>query len=366
MGQLRLFALDRGINWSMYDGYSSRLRYDRVSDTKYYIGSVAYPKIQERKGHQYHNLKEIYAGLESNGQQAFTPFVSLAILQEGYKITEKKVARVESSRQEHKRTLVVSGRSKYSLQIAPHGHVEEFVWISRNRIIYTATNDEKAPDGVYLWDLETDTTTNLLSRLTNDFKINSGRVDPRYYMSLLGKSQKQLYIVITLNDGRGLNPADFYTPRNLYQVSLKNPRNLIKTEGTNVPKLSFGPTALESITSKLNPRSPQKAWLELPLNGNPQKILEAWQNYSLKFSSSSTYPYALYWLACIYKEAYVSLSDPNQHENNGLKALETFGLEINNSLINTKSTPNYLKAFGLDQKERFLTNRSLGFKVSHL
>ena len=350
----------------MYDGYSSRLRYDRISDTKYYIGSVAYPKIQERKGHQYHNLQEIYAGLESKGHQSFTPFVSLAVLQEGYKITEKKVARVESSRQEHRRTLVVSGKSKYSLQIAPHEHVEEFVWIDQNRIIYTATNDPKAPDGVYLWDLETDTTTNLLSRVTNDFKINSGRIDPRYYMSLLGKNKKHLYIAITLNDGRGLNPHDFYNRRNLYQVNLKNPKNLIKNENTKIPKLSFSPTKLDSITSKIKPRSPQKAWLELPLDGNPQKILEAWQSYSLKFSSSSTYPYALYWLACLYKEAYVSLSAPNQNENDGLKALETFGLEINHSLINTRSTPNYLKAFGLDQKERFLTNRSLGFKVSRL
>ncbi|WP_457835994.1 hypothetical protein, partial [Staphylococcus aureus] len=71
--------------------------------------------------------------------------------------------------------------------VAPHDAVEEFLWLpAGDRIVFTATGSNRYRDGLYLWDLRTDSVINLLDTVHMQGQVAPAKTTASYWLALGG------------------------------------------------------------------------------------------------------------------------------------------------------------------------------------
>ncbi|MBF0442303.1 MAG: hypothetical protein HQK54_10385, partial [Oligoflexales bacterium] len=258
--------------------------------------------------------------------------------------------------------------SKSHIIFAMHPGIEEFFWLpSGNEIIFTATGSSRYDDGIYLWDIFTNQTRNLISDLDEKYSLTSSQAENRYFLSLssIKKSGRELYVFIRHDNGGPLDPLQFYSEKSFFKIILPEKINEkisyeypVKGAEKSIFELRLKPS--DDIKLPFKGTNAQIAWSELPTSGELQGILEQWQNFSMNYSKSPMFPYSLFWLSSIYGEVYSLLY---HNRKNDALTLKAYGTELAMALSKLTNAPSYQRAMGQFIYNKLQSNQDLNYRI---
>ena len=376
LNEVRLFALANHKNYAPYDGYSLRLMYHPIAPVHYVLKSFgadnAPNTILNQEDPTLLNLDDI-PSVPPMYVPPFSDFMQLypAICLAGCKSpTNDFVAKVEVDRETGKRFLLVRHLTRHKfVMIAPHPHVEEYFWLpSGTEIVYTATNDSQYRDGIFLWNLMTDETRNLMDDLDPKLLNGSSQMEqPRYFLSLssLAPAGRKVYVFIQSRVSSGLDPGRFLSSTSLYSIQLgdkEHPKAAFSRQRQTTPASLFDASnALTRNIARGAQGSPLQArWAALPLEGKMAGMLEAWQDFSMSSADSPIFPYSLWWLGFIYSDAYrATLPISLKHA----LTLKAFGAEIATALVSLNQAPSHLRAMAVYMGEHMSLPAALSYSL---
>lgn len=372
LSELRAFSYAKENPFTPYDGFANRLNYQALTEKHYLIRSQTSPYTSANpppKGFVASNLPQIPADaimtqpVPSNLAKFYPPYYL-----EGLKHPNgSHYARVFRHPQRNIKTLFVQNLLNRNITyLAPHSGIEEFFWLSENTILFTATKNSIRPDGVYVWQFETGKVKNILHSDQIALNITKDSGGENFLLSLAKISSNRAYFYRHLPKSNQVSPQDFYADENLHSYDFTgDPFNgrlrKLRAEHIGEPPWESRPTRINE-SSKIGSKL-QDSWSKLPLEGSPGEIIEIWQNYSIKYSRGAVFPYTLYWLSCLYHDAYQSMKEKHPE---AAEPLRSFGAEIAHSLSTSPATPAYLTALG-EFNQRVLREKGhLGFSISEM
>lgn len=367
LSELRLFSYDYRSNWVPYDGYAQRFFYKDLSRTKFLIRSEALAtKFNEGvKGYSFSNIldppKDILYQPGSFGPSKIYPaeFLEGSAYPGG-----RYVAKLFRNPVKNEKTLVAFRKNNKSMiRVAPHSGVEEFVWINKSNILYTASGDRLRPDNIYLWDLAKDVHLPLLNKdLGSDFELLSYKDNnASYFFSISSKVNNIVFIYIEKVVVNQLNPLRFYSPKNLFAFRFSNGGQLMSIDhSVRHSSISHFEAPLRTHMSRLTGYPIQRHWSSLPVVGDPGRVIENWQNFAIKYSDKAIFPYSLYLLSCLYHDSFHALKATHPKSADPLLA---FGVEIAGALMVSPAVPSYLRAMGRYNFHMMREKEYLGFDI---
>ena len=379
LNEIRLFALANHKTYTPYDGYSLRLMYQPISPLHYILKSFgpdnAPNTILNKEDQTVLTLGEIpqippvYVPPSKDFMQLY-PAICLA----GCKSpTSDFVAQVDVDRVTGKRFLLVRHLTRHKfVMIASHPRVEEYFWLQNGyEIVYTATNDSQYRDGIFLWNLMTDETRNIM----DDFDprvLNSSdeKEQPKYCLSLssLSSSGRKVHAFIQPRIGAELDPGRFFSISSLYAIQIgdsAHPKSTFsRAQMSGASSIFSGRSSLtRDVTRSMQGTPFQTRWASLPLEGKMAGMLEAWQDFSMSSADSPIFPYSLWWLGFIYSDAYrVTLPVSAKHA----LTLKAFGAEISGALVSLNQAPSHLRAMGMYAFNHMSSSSALPYSLVNI
>ncbi|MGE0172780.1 MAG: hypothetical protein AB7T49_08345 [Oligoflexales bacterium] len=377
LGQIRFLARPAWDFYIPYDGYGSRLQYLRLSSTDYVVKSFGRDRTENSTVSEVDPTHISAKPLPDSAPQ-FEPSQNLLNLYPPILLLAQKagnnqlIARLIVDKDYNERHLVVqSVKRDQFIMVAPHPKVEEFFWLpSQNAIVYTATDHDRYPDGIYLWDLIRNEHHNLLDDLDEKIGVtdSGGGRNKRYFLALsnLDENGKGVYTFILNREQKGLDPETFFSSQNLYFLSFP-------TEDTPVQAFEYKKyqnyvfeqniSLSDLVKIPYQGYEAQHKWALLPTSGNLEYVIAKWQEFSEQNADSAILPYSLFWLSSIYGDASKLLMQRNTAE---AKSLGAFGAELAKALASNELAPSYLRAIGYGIFERLSNDELLGYQVSRL
>jgi hypothetical protein len=377
LGQVRLLAKPSWDIYIPYDGYGSRLQYLRLSNTDFVVKSFGRDKTENSTVSEVDPTHISAKPLPDSAPQ-FEPSKNLLNLYPPILLLAQKagnnqlIARLIIDKDYNERHLVIqSVKRDQFIMVAPHPKVEEFFWLpSQNAIVYTATDDDRYPDGVYLWDLIRNEHHNLLDDLEEKIGIadTSGGHNRRFFLSLsnLEGNGQGVYSFILRRDQKGLDPEAFFSSQNLYFLSFPTEHAAVQAfeykkyqNYVFEQNISLG----DLVKVPYQGYEAQHKWALLPTSGSLEHVIGKWQEFSEQSADSAILPYSLFWLSSIYGDASKLVAAKNTKE---AKSLAAFGAELAQALASNELAPSYLRAIGYGIFERLSNEELLGYQVSRL
>lgn len=393
LASLREFARESDHEFGIYDAYGNRLSYTRLGKQYYLIRSFGEDEVQNRPTSAPDRAK-IRGGAFPKGaaltydfQPDTPPSLFPGILLEGSDSADGGWhARLYNNREDRISYLVVRKKTPSGIIMsAPHDRVEEFFWVpGRLQIVYSVTASGRAPDGIYLWDLTTDQVTNLLAKKPqagHRDQIENITKNPKFWISLAGISEKgpTVFAFVAPRHDGGLDARDFFRSERLISLNIPDSPRDKPTQTADLTRkkaLSIGYAPVRGLDELLREtyvsrdrirglpyRSVQRHFLALPLRGEPEPILVAWNHFANRVVESPIFPYGLWILTNLYSQAHENLIP---HASKEADVLRSYGTEIANALLNDPLAPSYLKALALDAHQRLLTGSPLPYRVGSL
>lgn len=376
---LRAYAHSEGLSVSAFDGYGQRFDYLRLDERHYLLRSFGSDAAQNTLG----GAPDI--GLVSWGPRpefslsykipAGAPRIGFypAALVEGSDSPDGvSHARLFADRDALTRRLVVRLKSSSEFfMVAPHDRVEEFFWLpSSNRIVYTATGSTRHRDGLYVWDLDQDSVENLTDKARGSLPISPSAQGNRLWLSLAGLSSQgpTVYVFAGLRHDGMLDPAQFFDDANLFGFQVDHDKGSRFLMGDSLKSLGFAPPYKKTLDLSagldIKGGTPaQAAWLKLSAEGNLEKLLLNWHQFSETHDESPLFPYGLWLLSSVYGEGFALLS---KLQSKDAEVLRSFGAEIARALINLELAPSYLKSLALYNHEQLMDGLFLPYSLAKL
>jgi hypothetical protein len=233
--------------------------------------------------------------------------------------------------------------------LAPHDFVEEFLWIpGQDKIAFTASQSNRYSDGLYIWDLNTDEASNLFSLDPEVNDLDPGAKQRRLYvaMSAVSDSNPPAVSVFALaSNDFILNPHKFFHPSNLHTFTLGE--RLIHSKPKVAPKVKGDLYNLDFLgTVTVAPGGEglpiQQAWLSLPLGGDWEKGVMAWQSFAAQHTKSQLAPYAIWGLSMLYDDA---AKREGRSSRTG-QILASYGVELGTAMTKLIVAPSYIRSIG--------------------
>ena len=362
---------------SPYDAYGNRLHYQAIGKQSYLLKSYG------EDGRENSVISQYDISRSNLSPQPFTFWkyshpkgsrlrVYPASLLLGTRNDDGYVARLVINTETHQRFLAVTKSADDFYMVSHHDGIEEFFWVpSSNKLIYSATGMERYEDGLFLWDLETRNTTNLLRRFKSDKSKGPIGLDvdhQRFYLSLssLVKPDK-IYVYLMAANGVKLDPMEFFSQQNLYVVM---PSKV--ADGTPVfSKATFqrGKPWYEwmvpgkDILGRESGNVIQKEWVQLPLKGSVGTVLDRWQEFSIRHPQSPIFAYSLWWLSHVYLDAVRLIKKSNVEQS---EVIRSYGAELSKALSKLAVAPRYLRAIAGSLHDRFINEGSIEANISTL
>ena len=376
LNALRAFARAEKLRFDPYDAFGQRLDYLRLDDGHYLLRSFGDDQAQNTAASApnigvVHWGKRPEKGLVYRYPDRPTPSFYPAVLLAGADSPDGRwLARLFSDPTNRTRELVIRHRRRAGLfMVAHHDAVEEFLWLpGGHQLVYTATASTRHRDGVYLWNLDDDSVVNLIDSAQRSMPFSPSRGGENLWLSLAGIAKKGstvLFYAHPRHDG-GLDPADFFVDKQLVAIQLPErpgaPAKLVPPE--SVADLAPGspltrPLDLGGQIDGVSGLKGQVAWLRLPVSGDLETILTAWQQYGERASSSPLYPYALWTLTALYGESFLAHGKAGGKEAD---VLRTYGSEVAKALLNDPLAPSYLKGLALYTYENLMDGQPLPYR----
>jgi hypothetical protein len=250
------------------------------------------------------------------------------------------------------RRILVRSRSIMNLyMLAPHDGIEEFLFLPGGRyIVFSASGSSRYSDGLWIWDLESDSCANLLEFSRTFGSINPAKHAQALFVALANVTISDqgpivsAFIVPTPTVER--DPHDFFHPKNLHQFVIKDGEvtsHLLPDQKTALQKSFFDYEWMGSstIASKGTGSGVQRVWQQLPRAGAWDEAMTAWQDFASTHSSSPLAPYAVWSLALFYFDAAKESRDSKESE-----VLKGYGRELSVGLSRMPAAPGWLKWYG--------------------
>lgn len=376
IAELRAFAFAQHRNFSAFDAFGNRLEYVRLSDHHYLLRSFG---SDDRQTSVFSDADPYISNWPtlppSTPRYRYLPGPRVSIFPSAvilglHSPNQNWYAQIFTDRYGGSRRLIVRSPEKERFLVASHDFVEEFLWMPNSyHIAFTATSSAKYRDGIYLWNILTDETINLLDYINQSSRLLPDTPQQRYFLSLAGVSAigDELLAYIAPANTPFLNPFDFLNREQLFRIKLPSPGVGVQFSQMIDSKLD-SPLAeavninQDIIGEKQNDKVYQK-WLSLKLEGNLEHVISEWQKFAENNTSSPILPYCLWILASIYHDAYQLVKPVNKQDAAVLRAL---GAEFADGLAQFAASPSYLRAFGSYIYEHLAAEKALPYQVSSL
>ena len=374
IAEIRVFAKTLWENYSPYDGFGTRLHYIPLTESHYFIKSFGADSVEDTLSSAEDPSLLFLPKATKNPPMYQEPTESAMRLYPAMLLTGSKskhsnfYARIFVDPLKNTRHLVVRNLNRERhIMMATHPGIEEFLWLPNGyEIIYTATGSSRYQDGIYLWNIFTNKTRNLLSDMNDKYTMMAG-AENRYHLSLsaIREMGKHVYAFIHINDGNPLDPSIFYSTKCLFKIIF--PPSSKGTFSFEYPVdisqqtlFTIQPQPGQDIEWPFSGTKSQILWSQLPITGELGEILEKWQNFSIEYPKSPMFPYSLWWLGSIYGEAYRTLQKTRQKDADTLRA---YGIELSKALSHISTAPTYLRAMGDHIYQNLLSSRNLNYSI---
>lgn len=353
---LRLYALEHNRRYSAYDVWGERLEYLRLGKVNYLLRSFGVDGVQNRPNHSpdigvYHWGQMAQHGLrydEQNGAMHARP--SVVLFAGADNSTGSWHARIfVDPRTGNRRLLVRSRELNNFFMLAPHDYVEEFLWIpGQDKIAFTASQSARYSDGLYIWDLRTDEASNLFTFDPEINDLDPGAKQRRLYVamsSVRNSNPPSVAVFAMASNDFILDPHKFFHPSNLHVFSIGEQFLHIKPNVS--PKVKSDLYNLDFLgTVTVAPGGEglpiQQAWLSLPLGGDWEKGVIAWQSFAAQHSKSQLAPYAIWGVAMLYGDA---AKREGRTSRTG-QILSSYGVELGAAMTRLIVAPAYIRGIG--------------------
>ena len=348
--EIRSFLLSMGIDFHPYDAFGMRIQYMPLSESEYFVKSFGSDQmINSPDGERdltlvkMKALQRIPAGQTDLGDRLMHLFPG--ILLEGNRPPEKPYfARIVAEEITHTKKLIVRGIRDGNFIISSfHDSVEEFLWLGDGKtIVFSANGSSRYQDGIYIWDIESNSTSNILGKLQDKYFPDG---NGKFYFSLSKSRLKnnKVYFFAKPMMQAALDPAEFYTNPYFFELVLgeqsftinnfKRPQSLFEFKVNPMDQIKVSPLALDI----------QKDWKTLKVAGDITETIQEWQSFCAKYASSPTFPYCLFWLSSLYADAATVLQENHPRES---KIMINYAREAAQLLDQQVNAPEYLRSFG--------------------
>ncbi len=356
LSHLRIYAIEKDVRYSFYDAWGQRLEYLPLGQMNYLIRSFGEDGLQNRSNRVpdlgvYQLGENVQLGLKYDDQAGVMHPRPSAILFAGSDDqTGRWHARLFIDPETGERRLVVKDRERKNfIMVAPHDHIEEFLWVpGQLRIVFTAAHSARYSDGLYVWDLKTDQSLNLFALQTDSQDLDPSLKQKSMYLALssIAASNPPTVAVFAAPAGQAiLDPRKFFHTSNLHVFTIGDPARHVKSAAVIPGGGDFYNTDfLGTLTIAPGGEGTmiQKAWLSLPQGGDFEKGLIAWQDFSSRFAKTGMAPYAILGVAMFYQDA---------AEHSGIKSREgqiftSYSTELGGALSKMIIAPGYVRGIG--------------------
>lgn len=369
LAELRAFAIASNKDYATYDGWNNRFVYQALSDHFYTMQS--FHESYNRPLVTATNLEPLPKGIPIDKVTNSTvsrlyPALYVSGLASS---SGKLVARLYIDQTNKKKRLIIRSKvNKDIIYTAFHDRIDEFLWVPDQPIIlYSTAKSELYKQGLYLWNLKTGQTFDLLPSLQR----NTPRLKQEMIhlsLSSIIKSEKLINIYIFAHEktGYGLNPSMLFSQKSHFKLSLKdinqpethNIKSHIKLS-QKVIKLSQSLDENKSY-QRLGGYPEQEGWDKLSTDGSIDNVIDQWQRYTINNAESPMTPYSLLWICIFYAQASAETTDMSETDAHILKSL---GIELSGTLEHHVMTPSYLLAISQWVRKQLIQNLQIELKA---
>ena len=370
----------------LYDKFGQRFQYVPLSDRDWILRSFGSDGMQNTILSERDTFVSSWGKKENVGvsykYQDKPHYFPPSLLQGALSPDEKWVAKLYQHSYLEQSLLVVKNAKESDLvMIAFHDRIEEFLWVPNStQIIFTASGSLRYRDGVYLWNLRTNATKQLIGKENN--LPGGASVDHahQWYLSLGGinKNEDLAYVFLYPRITDVLEFSQFFKNNSL-QIFNLNSEKLIKNE----QKFDLHPLSLlrglKSVQSCQRGSLLQKRWCELSLEGSFEKALNQWQTFGELAAGEPILSYSLLVLTLLYHDA-VKKWDLKMRENlrdeqgeteelNDKKIreiLSSYGAEIAQTLKMLPLAPSWVQGMSHNLWNVLIEKKYLPYQFSQL
>ena len=359
LNELRFYSRLRGSQYESFDAWGGRFEYLRLGKINYTLRSFGSDGIQNRLSSDpdpgvFRWGQMVVRGLQYDAEKGLTQSRPSVILFAGADDDQHHWhAKLFLDQASGARRLLVRSRKILNLyMLAPHDGIEEFLWLPGNldRIVFTASGSTRYADGIWIWDLATDQSWNLLQFDERSRDLSPANKSKALFVALSrveGGAQPTIAAFIASSNTTVLNPAWFFHPRHLHIFRLlKEERfeHLSPDPSAEHAKTFFNYSWMDQLTVKVGGEGAalQRAWLLLPRTGNWEKAMSRWQDYAATHSQSPLAAYAIWSLAMFYADASIEAKSKPKEAS----ILRSYSFELANVLTNMVAAPGWMRAVG--------------------
>lgn len=359
LNELRLYGHVRGKFYQGFDAWGGRFEYLRLGRINYTLRSFGADGTQNRFESEpdpgiFRWGQMVAQGLQYDAEAGKREVRPSVILFAGADSDSRQWnAKLFLDQSSGARRLLVRSRKILNLyMLAPHDGIEEFLWLpgSDDRIVFTASGSARYADGVWIWDLKTDQSWNLLQFDEREKDLSPAHNSLGLYVALSrveGGEHPVIEAFVAPSTIMPLDPSWFFHPVNLHTFKLmggEHFEHMRPVAGAENAKTLFSYSWMDRVTIKAGGDGDalQRAWLKLPRNGSWEKAMTGWQDYAAAHSQSPLAAYAIWSLAMFYHDASVDQQTPPKEA----AVLHGYGVELSGVLTRMVAAPGWMRAVG--------------------
>ena len=281
LAELRTFVLMQGISYHPYDAYGRRLSYVPLSASEYYVKSFGHDATENSIGSErdlaivdMRLLKRIPAS-QSAGQPRTMQIFPSPLLIGNRPDNRAYFARIITNESNYTKRLIVRGMQDVNFIISAfHENVHEFLWLdNQDQIIFTASGSQRYQDGIYLWNIRSDKTSNVLPLIKQNFFPNSDS----FYMAIskVDQATQKAYIFIHPKTNAALNPDNFYRLNKLFVIDYQSDQPTVSKLDAPTSLFEFHISPRDGMKVAPLALQAQKEWHQLQIKGELEPTIVA-------------------------------------------------------------------------------------------
>ncbi|MEI8026828.1 MAG: hypothetical protein WCI18_10820 [Pseudomonadota bacterium] len=351
MDQLKELGHKLGLNVEKFDSLGRPYEFVSFSSSAWYVSG----SINSADSHST-GWTEMFQPTPSLKGEKWGPWPQGGLMSE-LSLDRRYIARLFISETEpYRRLIVVSNDSKKSpVWVDTINNVEAFRWMPSG-LIYTASLTVKGRSGAHFY-VPSEGVSYFLGQVTDSKMdgINEGldqtRDSSSYNIVLMDVREDKVEFALSKDNGLGISPEILFHSRKAFQI--KSEKNQILVN--EIPLFS-SPTSATPLPSNLSPLV--EKFLNLPLAGPGQTILEEWQESAGQFEKTPLFVEMLWGLGALYRNASLDFRDMGKTLDSN--TLASYAAEYALTLSRRKDAPTWMKNCALwFWSEHQLLNRPL-------
>ncbi len=366
--ELYVFSSDHAI-FSLYDALGQRLDYLPLSNTHFLLRNYGIDGLSNTINSTPDKQVGNYSFSEKRGfskAKELNPFWSLPLPFASTQIVPGKIqAKIFVNENLKTRFLLaqtLSPKGESRIFTFPHDQVDQFILVEEgSKIIFVGTGSERYGDGIYLWDLKSNETINLVTPQKNgeSFRPESSP----WVIQLAGIVPKYNAIAAFMSQDLPLireSPFSLYQKENLFFWDLKS-KAKVMIDSPNLDFMLKPEVPLQKTYALLTAAGSNQLWLDLYKNTTPETAMASWTKFCQETGQDELLHYhCLFHLSVLYSES--SLSETLLNSIEEKDRLRAYAAQLSYQLARAPGTPLFLRFLGNDLYQHFMSNTPIVVK----